>query len=34
MDDAKEYAETRRAMGIVGMSTDEQVWPRFSEQSI
>ncbi|KAM0920055.1 hypothetical protein ACQ4PT_007723 [Festuca glaucescens] len=24
MDDAKEYAETRRAMGIVGMSSDEQ----------
>lgn len=26
-DDSKEYIETRRAMGIVGMSNDEQVRP-------
>ena len=34
MDNSKEYVETRRAMSIVGMSSDEQVRPRFSQQSI
>jgi hypothetical protein len=34
LDDSKEYMETRRAMGIVGMSSDEQVKPRFCQQSI
>jgi myosin-5 len=33
MDDAKEYVETRRAMSIVGINSDEQVQPRFSKKS-
>lgn len=34
MDDSAEYVETRRAMGIVGITSDKQVRPRFSQQSI
>jgi myosin heavy subunit len=31
MDDSKEYMETRRAMGIVGIGSDEQVKLRFCQ---